>query len=207
MKKRLTALLPLALLLGSVSVQAEPYTIEMAVFRQPTHAPGTLPATSGPDLSNTVSLTPYNGTPLHSLERLPSSSYILNGDINRLNRQGYEVLYHAAWMQDLSDRNVPRIHIHSNDGRVDGVVSVELSRYLHFKPDLLLSDTQPVVPLAPTATTPMTDSAASDAFTTEPVTPQEYRLKQSRRMRSDEIHYLDNPNFGILVVINPVKTP
>jgi len=32
-------------------------------------------------------------------------------------------------------------------------------------------------------------------------------LSQSRRLRSNEIHYLDHPKFGIVVRIDPVAIP
>jgi hypothetical protein len=35
---------------------------------------------------------------------------------------------------------------------------------------------------------------------------QVYRLQQSRRMRSNEVHYLDHPLFGIIVQVTPYIT-
>ena len=32
-------------------------------------------------------------------------------------------------------------------------------------------------------------------------------LDESRRMRSEEIHYLDHPKFGVIVRIDPVLVP
>ena len=31
------------------------------------------------------------------------------------------------------------------------------------------------------------------------------RLKESRRMRSSELHYFDNPLFGVLALITPLN--
>ena len=34
--------------------------------------------------------------------------------------------------------------------------------------------------------------------------PQQYVLRQTRRMRSNERHYIDSPKFGVIAVITPV---
>lgn len=46
-------------------------------------------------------------------------------------------------------------------------------------------------------------STASRNLTTDYITTQIAELKQSRRMRSGEIHYLDHPLFGVIVTANP----
>ncbi len=40
---------------------------------------------------------------------------------------------------------------------------------------------------------------------TDADTQQSFRLSQSRKMRSRELHYIDNPRFGILTRILPVE--
>lgn len=42
---------------------------------------------------------------------------------------------------------------------------------------------------------------------TDYITTQIAELKQSRRMRSGEIHYLDHPLFGVIVTVNPYIIP
>lgn len=37
------------------------------------------------------------------------------------------------------------------------------------------------------------------------VATQSIRLNEKRRMRSQELHYLDNPEFGLLFVVSPIK--
>ncbi len=181
MKKRLsTLLLPCLLLSGTA--QAELYTIEMVVFSQNGYSAGSEPSLAVPDTSAARYLTPYNGSPLSNLEMLPSSSYRLGGDAAQLRRQGYEVLYHAGWLQDVRSGNNPDIRISSADGRVDGVVRVDRGHYLHFRPDLLLSR-----------------SAAAETAGAQ------YRMNTPRRMRSKEVHYLDHPLFGILVLATPAN--
>ena len=38
-------------------------------------------------------------------------------------------------------------------------------------------------------------------------TPGYFVLDERRRLRSDELHYLDHPKFGVLAVIQPVGVP
>lgn len=58
--------------------------------------------------------------------------------------------------------------------RVSGLVRVSRGRFLHLDTDLLLADATPV------------------------------RIRLHRRMRSDELHYVDHPRLGILIQARPV---
>ncbi|WP_432695383.1 CsiV family protein [Marinobacterium sp. YM272] len=157
------------------------YTIEVVIFAQNSYGAGAQPFSAGdpnavrPATANARYISGYNGAPYSQLEALPGSSLVLGDDAARLRSQGYAILWHGGWFQNVSTGSNPAIRINTGDGRVDGTIRVDRSRYLHFKPDLLLTrgGTQ-------------------------------YQLKQSRRMRSKELHYLDHPLFGILVYARPV---
>jgi hypothetical protein len=101
----------------------------------------------------------------------------------------YRPLGYLAWRQTLQDRDqaqpMPVEIVGKVAGaRVDGTVRVAVERYLHLYLDLTLH-----LPV----------SAASD------VAPA-IELKEHRRMRSGELHYLDNPRFGVIALITPVET-
>lgn len=101
---------------------------------------------------------------------------------------------------------------------LDGAVAVTLGRYLHVDVDLVYAPDEPLPPapaIAPTSPLPPesngqidasaamgTPSAAAPSPT--PAIPV-YRLVQSRRMRSNELHYLDHPLFGVVIQATPVK--
>lgn len=101
---------------------------------------------------------------------------------------------------------------------LDGTVAVALSRYLHVGMDLIYApDPPPVIAIeSPTpadATTP-TINAPVEAIpeiggpnlqTSHPAAVPVYRMNQSRRMRSNELHYVDHPLLGVLVQATPVK--
>lgn len=64
----------------------------------------------------------------------------------------------------------------------------------------------------PTGTTNGYDSFTTDYdFSTQQVSPyvakNHQHLKESRRMRSGELHYLDHPSFGVLIRINGTSAP
>lgn len=77
--------------------------------------------------------------------------------------------------------------------RLDGVVTLTLSRYLHLDVDLVLRG-EPAAPA---------DSGGFFGTPTQQPQVQLYRLQESRRMRSKEIHYFDHPMFGVLAQVTP----
>lgn len=128
-------------------------------------------------------------------QRLPASNLVLSAEKNRLARQaGYRTLFHAAWYQPVGDGSHPR-PVHIRGGKLmpngayelDGYISVTHGRFLHLHPDLYY-----------TLIAPAQYATASDAIGSTLLT---VNLDTPRRMRSNEIHYLDNPLFGALVLI------
>ncbi|MFK7993690.1 MAG: CsiV family protein [Granulosicoccus sp.] len=65
-----------------------------------------------------------------------------------------------------------------NSSIVNGTIKVRLGRFLHMDTRLAFTDEQ---------------------------TSQSFRLTQSRKMRSGELHYIDNPRFGVLTQITPLE--
>ncbi len=97
-----------------------------------------------------------------------------------------------------------------------GTITLSVERYLHLASDLIYR--QPVtqhtaVPIPdldlwydrPYATLHEPQGPAYQLDTWQAM--RGFRLKESRRMRSTEIHYLDNPFMGLVVVITPVELP
>ena len=81
-------------------------------------------------------------------------------------------------------------------GELEGMIKVILSRYLHVETDIVFR--------------PQREELQEDIFSLELLDqidqPVIYRLNQTRRrMRSRELHYLDNPVIGMLVLITPYE--
>ncbi len=138
----------------------------------------------------------------------------------------YRVLYAAAWRQPFYKKEGV-LPIFIQGGRkygdfyeLEGVVKLHVARYLHIEAHLIMG----VFDLIPAGQEGgyYTDAAAViDPFASEQQGGQEqqykgrsaqsrsayipielYELKQSRRMRSGELHYLDHPRLAVLVQIN-----
>lgn len=136
----------------------------------------------------------------------------LSDEVERMRTSGYRVLRHFAWRQPgLDEANAVPIRLNlgerlalwtppdGGDGgdflpagpserddrplavtttTLAGTLRVRLGRFLHLEARLAYDD---------------------------PATGTGYRLDESRKMRSRELHYLDNPRFGLLTRIVPVE--
>jgi len=97
------------------------------------------------------------------------------------NSSNYRVLHHRAWRQPgySPSRAVP-VAVYNDEsaeaGTLEGTVTLNRRRFLHVNVDLSFE--------------------ALDGLTA-------VRMRQSRKMRSRELHYLDHPQIGVLVIATP----
>jgi hypothetical protein len=94
--------------------------------------------------------------------------------------RNYQTIAHFGWTQPGYARNDARFTpveslIGSSTSGLTGRIALARGRYLHLTLDLSLS--------------------AEDG--------QRYQLQQTRRMRSNERHYIDHPKFGVVALITP----
>lgn len=133
--------------------------------------------------------------------------------------KNYRVLIHTGWRQTgLEAANAIPVHIkrdlpplaeapagYDNTAKLlDGTIKIVLSRYLHAEVDLQYRDTATAAAITPTPT-PLPLALPADAKLIATKTTPVYALKQSRKMRSKELHYIDSPVLGMLVQILPVQ--
>ncbi len=134
---------------------------------------------------------------------LPEGRLQLTQPANYLARTGgrLETLLHLAWQQPVSSKQQAQwLYLRTPATvaaapRLEGMLLISLSRYLHIDLDLLLRK-----PAAPGAATASDMSLLSPRY-------RGYRFQAHRRMRSGEIHYIDHPLMGALVQITPVEKP
>ncbi len=172
--------------------------------------------------------TEYN--PRFTFKPIKASTYQLQDEAKKLTEhEDYRVLYHRSWRQPGMNREnavsvkfqreIPRIKlpvsiaednatltIEQNDynriinermpdiNNLQGLVTITLSRYLHIQTDIQY--TRYIVE----------DNPDNPDAAFAKIKPQVYQLKQTRKMRSKELHYLDNPRLGLLVYITPVPS-
>jgi len=120
-----------------------------------------------------------------SFPALPAAKYKLTAIADTLRRsRNYQPLAHFGWTQPGFPRGDAKyLSINSMvpaGSGIVGQVALSRGRYLHLTLDLVYD--------AP--------GAAG-----EPT--QRFVLRQSRRMRSNERHYLDSPRFGVIAIVTP----
>lgn len=100
--------------------------------------------------------------------------------------------------------------------RFAGTIRLSVARYLHFAADLVYRTPATQRVAIPMASDELwNDTPYQSLFDPQgPAVKLEswkamrgFRLKESRRMRSKRIHYLDHPFLGIVVLITPVELP
>jgi hypothetical protein len=170
--------------------------------------------------------------PSLTFKTLPQSQFQLQPEEKLLtNTHQYRILLHTAWIQpgmdpnaalpvhinrtfltvtpvthslvpanpDMPASNVPLPTVATQTRSVlDGYIKIILTRYLHADVDLVYTTGLPATPQAPDI-----NPAADATVTMAP--PVIYRLTESRRMRSKELHYLDHPVLGVLLLITPYE--
>ena len=138
-------------------------------------------------------VAPSDWTDLGERVQLMSDGRRLTAVADALQRSNhYRPLVHLQWRQAVqAPAAAQAIDLEQLLGaanrqtspRMEGSLRLSVARYLHLETDLRLIDVE------------------SGQFM-EAALPV-YRLQQSRRMRSDELHYIDHPRFGVLALITP----
>lgn len=125
--------------------------------------------------------------------------------IAKLESSGrYNILLQQSWQQTgLSNINAINVHIDTaaekpgNDNNklessLQGTLKLILGRYLHLHTDLLYKR-------------PKQSYDSTSATLRGRSNYNEFEIKSQRKMRSNELHYIDHPLIGILVLVSPIK--
>ncbi len=146
---------------------------------------------------------------------LAPETLTLTGEAARLERRGgYRVLLHGRWLQPVPAREAPepllfRVGPDYADGyALEGTFDVTLGRFLHFNTRLYYRE--PLLGRAPVDRPQPPGALAATAPATWPLNLEAagvMQLRESRRLRSDELHYLDHPKLGVLVRITQAAPP
>ncbi len=83
--------------------------------------------------------------------------------------------------------------------RLDGLITVSVNRYLHFNVDLLYDSAHEEADQGSLF-------SIFNAFARKHP-PHLFRMQQSRRLRSGELHYFDHPRFGMIALVTPYEYP
>ena len=158
--------------MAPASALATAYNFEIVLFERPGGGANEFwPADPGePDPAKAIGrLSAAGGS--GGATMLPASTKSLGPAAYTLKKKGMIVHDHLAWRQATRGRNSNSWYW-IGDGRLSGLIRLTRGRYLHLDTDLLLLDAR---------------------------TSQPHRIKLHRRMRSNELHYVDHPKLGILI--------
>lgn len=137
-----------------------------------------------PDDESEATEAPAPTAPTASYPALPASKMKLTAIEDTMRRsRDYQPVAHVGWTQPGFARNDARFlsvgSLVPGSAGLQGQIALSRGRYLHLTLDLVL------------------DSQGES--------PQGYVLRQTRRMRSNERHYIDSPKFGVIALITPAS--
>jgi hypothetical protein len=102
-------------------------------------------------------------------------------------------------LQQQLEQEQQAANSHNGLYELEGKITIALSRYLHTYVDLVLR--RPRLSIDPKLSNPVEEQyLAAHAADTRIL--NNHQLKEHRRMRSKTLHYLDNPEFAMLILIN-----
>lgn len=168
------------------------YDVELLIFRNLSgketpegwgvEATGKDPGLAIPDEESGAIEAPAPTAPTASFPSLPASKMKLTAIEETMRRsRAYQPLAHIGWTQPGYARNAAKYLSVSSlvpaASGLQGQIALSRGRYLHLTLDLV--------------------------YDAQGESPQRYVLRQTRRMRSTERHYIDSPKFGVIAVITP----
>ena len=225
-----TALLLCLLMLvcGFASAAPKQYQVELIIFSHIT--PLALDSEQWPLLKNAISPhgnanaitllpTPDKQT---TFALLPQQDFLLKKEQNLLNKDAdYHTLLHVAWRQPMySPSNSQSVRLYGgktydNDGnaslentndaraynsetnwQVNGSIKIGVQRFLNVDLNLLF--------VAPVDQLP--DLSSDENYTKVTSNLVYFHLLEHRRMRSNELNYIDFPLYGVLIKIVPIES-
>ncbi|MEM7407978.1 MAG: CsiV family protein [Pseudomonadota bacterium] len=202
----------LACLAGLLPAQSHArwYTVEVAVFERVStaglseeHWPEELAAARGgfsvsAQQDSGVRVLTAGSSEASAIARVGRGQLAYGRLVNRLAASGeVRPLLHTGWRQPgLRKSEALPVRVNGaaqgvNGSSVKGTIRLYRSRYLHLEADL-------------TYTRPDAGATSGLSGGTNPI---RFVLRESRRMRSGELHYLDHPLFGMLVRATPYEAP
>jgi hypothetical protein len=196
----ISAVLLSAFNLNTAHANAANYTVEVIVFENFTQKawteefwPADAPLAS---TQNSFSLLQPARAPLW----MGQAGKSLTATANKMvSSKGYKILYHQAWSQAAATSakgSSVLIEAPAQSGsQLHGTIKLYKTRFAHVAVDLSLDK---IIP-----TRVRNDFASQQKISSNDLpTHWRFNLKDSRKIKPGELHYIDHPHFGVLVKIS-----
>ena len=178
-------LLTLISLTAVTQAQSESaYQIEAILFAQPS---GQISGERTPDSDWANGAIMLEETARSDVRKLDSTQHRLDREADKLTAQGYQILMHNAWIQPTDSRL--KVAVHQGE-RLGDHFPVEAVVGLQRNQDSLALDVKAWRHIAVRSQTDQNSTLVSE------------QLHQIRRLRLDEVHYLDHQSMGMLVRVS-----
>jgi len=150
------------------------------------------------DTPDPEAIMPSGFFPEDHFTELAADLYTIENISRALGSSGrYSVLFHRAWRQLAYDKEhavAYPIHSLAENGRdsVEGIIKLVRERFLHLDVDVQLM-----------SASEGTEVLYSDSPDSQPA----FELIETRRIKSNVLHYFDHPRFGMIAKVTPYIPP
>jgi hypothetical protein len=197
--RTIRSLLAATLFATASLAQAADWRVDLIIFEDRNNrggAPGEMAGPArAPESRDAIPLSDTARLSAAGIRMLPESDFGLQTQWNRLNNsQRFNPVMRLSWIQrDPPQRNGPRLRISHGPSfeigramdpggsrsiqQIEGVIALTLQRFLHLDLDL---------------------QWAEAGYGGEPMG---FVLQEQRRMRSNTLHHVDSPRFGVITRI------
>lgn len=199
----------LLLVILPLNANASSYQVEIIIFENLHQDSDEEISRTGlklPDFTDSIILDESDTADNSVFKPLPAGLYKLGGVFNELKfSRNYRPLLHMAWQQPaLNQARARSVRIRDIDNNVqsdsndpmiklDGTIRIRSAQFLHADVDLFYfinSLPESVI------------QANSGSGTATTIQAEFAELKETRKMKLNELHYFDNPVFGLLLWVS-----
>lgn len=200
--KNILGLLLGLLMVGAAQAEAQRwYQVEVLIYIDEAYQGGELwpEATEERAQHPSIRLNSGDGSAYQTLASKPAFDPYLKA----LANDNKQVVFHQSWKQPVDERkNMPYLKIsggnrYGDRSELEGYIKISAKRYLHIDTDLWWNRFEP-------GTGNHIDLSLIDPGLPRYGVGQNFHFEQTRRMRSNETHYLDSPVMGVLVRTTPL---
>jgi hypothetical protein len=169
------------------------YQVNVIIFEHIT--PQVLQAEQWPAITDMPNL--QNALEPQLLDPDDSQLKLLNHRFSRkiAQQEHYKVLLDIAWQQEIPVTKYSE-PIRITGDKIDGTITIHRDRYFNIATNLIL--TESAAYLDNIGPGNYADNIVDNYY-------KSFQMKQTRRMRSKELNYLDHPLFGMLIKIMPAE--